>query len=296
MTPQSSAPESAAAAPVADLLATIVAATRRIVEVRQAQDPLAALVERAAAAPLRRGQFAAALSRTDGINVIAECKRRSPSRGVLRAHYDPVTIAKAYESAGAAAISVLTEPSFFDGALEHLSAVRAAVSVPLLRKDFIVSEYQLLEARIAGADAVLLIVAALRPVELKLLHDHAMRMGLDVLVEVHDATELAIALDVGARIIGVNNRNLRTLAMNLQTSDELMARMPSDVVAVSESGIQTKDDLRRLRDAGYRAFLIGERFMTAAEPGEQLKELLASAASTKDTEGTKDTKGTRVKI
>jgi len=287
MTPQPSAPESGAAAPVADLLATIVAATRRIVEARQAQDPIAALAERAAAAPLRRGHFAAALSRTGGINVIAECKRRSPSRGVLRANYDPVTIAKGYERAGAAAISVLTEPTFFDGALEHLSAVRAAVSVPLLRKDFIVSEYQLLEARIAGADAVLLIVAALRPVELKLLHDHAVRMGLDVLVEVHDATELAIALDAGARIVGVNNRNLRTLAVDLQASDELIALMPADVVAVSESGIKSADDLRTLRDAGYRAFLIGERLMTAGEPGRELEHLLEGYGNTKDTKDTK---------
>ncbi len=196
--------------------------------------------------------------------------------------------AAAYEAAGAAAISVLTEPTFFDGCLEHLSAVRAAVSVPVLRKDFLVSEYQLLEAKAAGADAVLLIVSALRPVELKVLHDHAARMGLDVLVEVHDATELAIALDAGARIIGVNNRNLRTLAVDLRASDELIARTPDDVVAVSESGIQSVEQVRRLRTAGYRAFLIGERFMVAADPGEQLKALLASAANTKDTKGTKD--------
>jgi len=262
----------------ADLLATIVAATRRIVEVRQQQTPLATLAERAASVPSRRGRFAAALSGTAQINVIAECKRRSPSRGVLREAYEPVAIAAGYQAAGAAAISVLTEPTFFDGSLEHLSAVRSAVSVPLLRKDFIVSEYQLLEAKLAGADAVLLIVSALRPVELKVLHDHAARMGLDVLVEVHDATELSIALDAGARIVGVNNRNLRTLAVDLHASDGLIAQMPDDVVAVSESGIKSTDDLRRLQAAGYRAFLIGERLMTAAEPGEQLKELLASAA------------------
>jgi indole-3-glycerol phosphate synthase len=203
---------------------------------------------------------------------------------VLRADYDPVAIAAAYADAGAAAVSVLTEPTFFDGALEHLSGVRAAVSIPILRKDFIVSEYQLLEAKAAGADAVLLIVSALRPVELKVLHDHAARMGLDVLVEVHDATELAIALDAGARIVGVNNRNLRTLAVDLHASDTLIAQVPDEVVAVSESGLRTAEDLLRLRTLGYRAFLIGERFMTAAEPGEQLKELLASAADTMDRE------------
>ena len=275
MNAQASTPSTSSSA---DLLATIVSATRRITEVRQQQTPLATLAERAAAVPSRPGQFAAALSRATEINVIAECKRRSPSRGVLRDAFDPAAIARGYEAAGAAAISVLTEPTFFDGALEHLAAVRDAVSVPLLRKDFIVSEYQLLEAKLAGADAVLLIVSALRPVELKVLHDHAARMGLDVLVEVHDATELSIALDAGARIVGVNNRNLRTLAVDLHASDELIARIPGDVVAVSESGLKSADDLCRLRAAGYRAFLIGERFMTAAEPGEQLKELLVSAA------------------
>ena len=273
-----------------DLLETIVAATRRIVEVRQAAEPLAVLAERAAAAPVRAAAFYGALAGFDGINVIAECKRRSPSKGVLRADYDPVTIAKGYADAGAVAISVLTEPAFFDGSLEHLRAVRAAVDVPLLRKDFIVSEYQLLEAKAAGADAVLLIVAALRPAELKVLHDHAVRHGLDALVEVHDARELAIAVDVGARIVGVNNRNLRTLEVDVHASEALIAQIPRDVVAVSESGLRSDEDIARLRALGYRAFLIGERFMTAAEPGSQLKELLASAADTMDTKVTRDTK------
>ena len=274
-----------------DLLETIVAGTRRIVEVRQQKEPLAALAERAGQVPLRRGRFYEALAGTNRLNVIAECKRRSPSKGILRADYDPVAIASAYVGAGAAAISVLTEPMFFDGSLEHLIAVRAAVEVPLLRKDFIVAEYQLLEAKAAGADAVLLIVAALRPVELKVLHDHARRHGLDALVEVHDATELAIAIDAGARIVGVNNRNLRTLEVDVRASEELIARMPPEIIAISESGLKTSEDLLRLRNLGYRAFLIGERFMTAAEPGEQLKQLLASAAGTEDTEVTKDTKG-----
>jgi indole-3-glycerol phosphate synthase len=274
----------------ADLLETIVAATRRIVDVRQAAEPIAALAERALAGSSHSGRFYDALAGTSRLNVIAECKRRSPSKGVLRSEYEPVAIATAYEKAGAAAISVLTEPTFFDGSLEHLTAVRAAVDLPLLRKDFIVSEYQLLEAKAAGADAVLLIVAALRPAELKVLHDHARRHGLDVLVEVHDATELSIAIDAGARIIGVNNRNLRTLAVDLHASDELIAQIPTEAIAVSESGLRTADDLRRLRALGYRAFLIGERFMTAAAPGEQLKQLLASAADTKDAKVTKDTK------
>ena len=261
----------------ADLLETIVAATRHSVDAREAAQPLAALAERAAAMPSRAGRFAGALSVADDVNVIAECKRRSPSKGVLREDYDPVAIATGYAAAGAAAISVLTEPAFFDGALEHLAAVRAAVEIPVLRKDFVVSEYQLLEARIAGADAILLIVAALRPAELKVLHDHATRHGLDALVEVHDARELAIAVDVGARVVGVNNRNLRTLEVDVHASDELIAQMPADVVAVSESGLRTADDLIRLRSIGYRAFLIGERFMTAPDPGAALDALLTGA-------------------
>ncbi|MBZ5560257.1 MAG: indole-3-glycerol phosphate synthase TrpC [Acidobacteriia bacterium] len=258
-----------------DVLATIVAATRRSVDVRRDREPMAALAERAHAAPERTGRFRAALLEKDRVNVIAECKRRSPSRGVLRAGYDPVAIARSYVDAGAAAISVLTEPSFFDGALEHLIAVRAALDVPILRKDFIVSEYQLLEAKAAGADAVLLIVAALRPVELKVLYDHASRLGLDVLVEVHDEKDLAIALDAGAQIIGVNNRNLRTLDVDVHASDALIGRVPPDTIAVSESGLKTAEDLQRLRGLGYRAFLVGERFMTAPDPGAALRGLLS---------------------
>ena len=275
---------------MSDLLETIVAATRRIVEVRQQQEPQAALAERAGAAAPRAGRFQLAISGRDSINVIAECKRRSPSKGVLRADYDPVAIAKGYEAAGAAAISVLTEPTFFDGSLDHLIAVRAAVELPILRKDFVVSEYQLLEAKAAGADAVLLIVAALRPVELKVLHDHARRYGLDALVEVHDEHELDIAVDAGARIVGVNNRNLRTLEVDLGASERVMAKMPPDVVAISESGLKSGADLERLRAIGYRAFLIGERFMTAREPGRALEGLLEGRIDAKDTEDTEDTK------
>jgi indole-3-glycerol phosphate synthase len=224
----------------------------------------------------RQGAFTAALSRTDRINVIAECKRRSPSRGVLRADYDPVAIATAYATAGAAAISVLTEPTFFDGALEHLERVRDAIDTPLLRKDFIVSEYQLLEARAAGADAVLLIVAALTPQDLRELMSTATSLGLDTLVEVHDGAELAVAVDAGARVIGVNNRNLRTLAVDVQASEALVSMMPCGVVAVSESGLTSSADLVALRGLGYRAFLIGERFMTDANPGEALRSLLVA--------------------
>jgi indole-3-glycerol phosphate synthase len=263
----------------ADLLATIVAATQRIVEVRSEREPLSQLRARieglADGDRPPRASFAGALSRGDRLNVIAECKRRSPSKGVLRAEYDPVAIARGYADAGAAAISILTEPTFFDGALEHLAAVHATVDVPLLRKDFIVSEYQMLEARAAGASAVLLIVAALTPEELQTLMQHARRWSLDVLVEVHDGDELGVAVDAGARIIGVNNRNLRTLEVDVKASETLIARMPKGVVAVSESGLRTSDDLVRLRGLGYQAFLVGERFMTAPNPGVALRELIA---------------------
>ena len=265
--------------PPADLLATILAATRRVVEVREAKESRAELEQRASAVTTRPGRFLTALQQIDRVNVIAECKRRSPSRGVLRDSYVPEDIAREYATAGAAAISVLTEPAFFDGALEHLQSVRAAVDIPVLRKDFIVSEYQLLESRAAGADAVLLIVGALRPVELKVLHDHATALGLDVLVEVHNVTELEIALAAGARIVGVNNRNLRTLEVSAAVSEALIAGIPPSIVAVSESGLKSADDLKRLRRLGYRAFLIGERFMTKAQPGAELRALLAGTGS-----------------
>jgi indole-3-glycerol phosphate synthase len=266
-----------ATAPSGDLLATIVAATRRITEVRAEREPLASLAKRADLRQPRPGVFTAALSRDDAVNVIAECKRRSPSRGVLRADYDPVAIAASYAAAGAAAISVLTEPTFFDGALDHLERIRAAVDTALLRKDFIVSEYQLLEARASGADAALLIVAALTAQELRRLMDTAESLGLDTLVEVHNAVELNVALDAGATVIGVNNRNLRTLAVDVHASEALVSTIPADIVAVSESGLRTPADLTRLRKLGYRGFLIGERFMTDEHPGQALRTLLRSA-------------------
>jgi indole-3-glycerol phosphate synthase len=261
----------------ADLLETIVAATRRIVAVREQREPSAVLARRAEATTPRPGTFYAALSRLDRVNVIAECKRRSPSKGVICPDYDAVAIARAYAQGGAAAISVLTEPTFFDGSLEHLRAVREAVDTPLLRKDFIVSEYQLLEARANGADAVLLIVAAVPPPQLPKLAASAAGLGLEVLVEVHDLEELSRAGDAGARIIGVNNRNLRTLEVDVHASDSLMARMPAGVVAVSESGLKSAADLVRLSGLGYRAFLIGERLMTEKDPGRVLRALLNEA-------------------
>ncbi len=257
-----------------DLLRTIVAATGRITAVRRGREPLAALERRAAQASPDGARFERELGVDGRVNVIAECKRRSPSRGVLAATYDPAALARQYEQGGAAAISVLTEPTFFDGTIAHLEEVRRAVRLPLLRKDFVIDEYQLLEARAAGADAVLLIVAALEQPDLVRLQARAWALGLATLVEVHDEGERARAVDSGARVIGVNNRNLRTLAVDVDASYRLAARMPTGVVAVSESGLQSRADLERLAAAGYRAFLIGERFMTDPDPAAAIQNLI----------------------
>ena len=265
-----------AVAKPADLLEAIVAATRARVNAAIEREPRAALERRAAARTPNAAAFAERLSRPGAINVIAECKRRSPSRGVLRVAYEPVAIAIGYERAGAAAISVLTEPGFFDGSLEHLEAVRAAVGVPLLRKDFIVDEYQLLEARAAGADAVLLIVAALDDRQLTQLSQAAAHLGLAVLVEVHDADECRRAAATGARIIGVNNRNLRTLQVDLDASRAVADVLPPGAIGVSESGLKTPADLQAMKTLGYQAFLMGERFMVEPDPGLALSGLIES--------------------
>ena len=262
-----------------DLLATIVAGARRMVEVRRAQVPEAAL-ERAAAGRRPDGErFAAVLRDGPSPRVIAECKRRSPSRGILRQAYRPADHAKAYADAGAAAISVLTEPTFFDGSLGHLEEVKAAVDVPLLRKDFIVERYQVLEAAASGADAVLLIVAALEePGVLKTLLAHAAESGLAALVEVHGAVELRIAIDCGATLVGVNSRNLKTLAVEPDIHDQLAPLMPRGVVTVAESGLRELADLQRLERAGYHAFLVGERLIAQPDPGAALRLLRGAQA------------------
>lgn len=260
----------------ADLLSTIVAATRRVVEVRQGAIPASVLERQGTRMPLG-GTFAAALRHSTPPRVIAECKRRSPSKGILRADYDPAAHASGYAAAGAAAISVLTEPTFFDGSLDHLAQVRAVVEIPILRKDFVVSEYQLLEAAALGADAVLLIAGALTDEELVRLRARATALGLASLVEVHDRDELARALDAGAEVIGVNSRNLRTLAVDMTVLDDLIGRIPPDVTAVAESGIRSGGDMMRLTDAGYHAFLVGERLIAQPDPGGALRELRAQA-------------------
>jgi indole-3-glycerol phosphate synthase len=209
-----------------------------------------------------------------GIAVIAELKKASPSRGLIRADFALAELARELEMAGAAALSVLTDEKYFQGSLQNLAAASAATHLPCLRKDFIVDEFQLLEARANRADAVLLIVAALTQAELINLQRGAAQLGMDVLGEVHDAEELSRALDAGFDIIGVNNRDLRTFRVDLMTSLRLAELIPPGIVKVAESGIESAADIARLRQAGFEAFLVGESLMRAPRPGERLRELL----------------------
>jgi indole-3-glycerol phosphate synthase len=261
---------------MSSVLDTIVAGARQSAEVRMRSVPQPDMERMAASMQPRGAEFRRSLAES-GVRVIAECKRRSPSRGVLRENYRPELIAAGYAKAGAAGISVLTEPSFFDGSLDHLRAVRAAVSTPVLRKDFVVNEYQIAEARAYGADAVLLIVAALTDADLRRLHQYAQAQDLMPLVEVHSADELLRAIEAGAATVGVNSRDLRTLEVDTAIFERLIGAMPDDTVAIAESGIRTAGDVRRLTAAGFDAFLIGERFMTDADPGASLAAFLADA-------------------
>ena len=206
--------------------------------------------------------------------IISEVKKASPSAGVIAENFDPATIAARYEQAGAAALSVLTDQQFFQGSLEHLGQARQATHLPVLRKDFTLDRYHLLEASTAGADAVLLIVAALPDLELSELLEQAEELNLEALVEVHSEEELDRALDVGADLIGINNRNLKTLEVSLETSLRLAEKIPPSVLWISESGIRTPEDMKLLMDAGCRAFLIGESLMKQADPGAALANLI----------------------
>ncbi|MBN9517894.1 indole-3-glycerol phosphate synthase TrpC [bacterium] len=234
--------------------------------------PDADLARRAADLPPTR-DFTAAVGRTGAVNVIAEVKKASPSAGVIRADFDPVAIASAYAAHGAAAISVLTDVDYFQGSLAYLTAVRRAVPVPVLRKDFVLDRYQLLEARVAGADAALLIAECLPGDRLAALQRDATALGLHTLVELHDAEELPRVLDCGATVIGINNRDLRTFATRLEHTLDLLAKIPADRVVVSESGIRTHADLQRLGAAGAKAVLVGESLMRAPDIGAALDEL-----------------------
>jgi indole-3-glycerol phosphate synthase len=263
-------------------LDTILAATRRTVAAARELVPPADL-ERRAAAHRPRG-WAAALHKAakNGPAVIAEIKKASPSKGLIRADFDPEWIARRYKAGGAACLSVLTDEPFFQGSLRNLELASAAVPLPCLRKDFMVDEYQIVEARAHRADAILLIAAALPNDEMKRFAALARSLSLDVLVEVHTADELDRVLDTlgetGADAIGVNNRDLKTFDVRLERSLELVDRIPAGVVRVTESGIATPDDIARLRTAGFDAFLIGESLMRQPDPGAALKDLLAKSA------------------
>jgi indole-3-glycerol phosphate synthase len=259
-------------------LTKILASTRRSVEERKAASSKR-LLEKAAAEHQPRG-FAAALRRkaSSGPAVIAELKKASPSRGLIRPNFDVAALAAAVAGGGAAALSVLTEEHFFQGSLRNLEVASQSCNLPCLRKDFLVDEFQLLEARAHRADAVLLIAAALSDLQIRELAAQAHTLELDVLCEVHTGEELDRVLDLGCDAVGVNNRDLRTFAVRLEVSLELVSRLPAGSVHVSESGIETAEDLNRLRAAGFDAFLIGETLMRQPDPGSALETLLLAAA------------------
>jgi indole-3-glycerol phosphate synthase len=258
-----------------NVLDQILASTREDLEARRREAPLSDLIASGDAAPRPPAHaFRDALT-APGMSVIAEHKRRSPSAGAIRSGSSVAEIAVAYERGGAAAMSVLTEERHFGGSLADLRAARAACSLPLLRKDFIVDSYQLHEAVLGGAAAVLLIVAALDDAELRELNAAALELGLDVLVEVHDASELERAAALGAVLIGVNNRDLRDFSVELERTFELLGAMPAGAIVVSESGIRDASDLARLGDAGVHAVLIGEGLMRSTDPAAALAAMLA---------------------
>ena len=259
---------------MAAILERIVAATRaRVAEARRGAD-LRELDRRAERHVPRGFRRALELKSREGVAVIAELKKASPSKGLIRAEFRPAELARELEAAGAAALSVLTDEEFFQGSLGNLREASGAVAIPCLRKDFIVDEFQLVEARANSADAVLLIVAALSTEELSSLAAGALRLELDVLCEVHDGEELQRALDAGCDLIGVNTRDLRTFKVDLEAAFRLAEKFPAGVVRVAESGIHSSDDVARLRAAGYDAFLVGESLMRASSPGEALRELM----------------------
>jgi indole-3-glycerol phosphate synthase len=255
----------------------VAAARERVAKAKRTADLRA--LERQAREHVPRGfRQALAEKSSPGVAIITELKKASPSKGLIRADFHPAELARELEAAGAAALSVLTDEEFFQGSLENLRAASAAVKIPCLRKDFIVDEFQLVEARANSADAVLLICAALSQAELVSLAKSARVHGLDFLCEVHDGAELQRALDAGCDIIGVNTRDLRTFKVDLQTAFDLAEKFPSEVVRVAESGIRSADDIARLHAAGYDAFLIGESLMRAERPGDALRELMGAAS------------------
>ena len=255
------------------ILDEILARKRDEVAARRAEAPAAQLRERPLHGAARRG-FRAALAARPAPAVIAELKRASPSRGTIRVSYDVPAIARSYAAAGAAALSILTDGPFFGGALDDLAAAREASSLPCLRKDFLIDPYQVEEARAWGADCVLLIIAAVTPAQGQELLAAARDTGLDALVEVHDEAELERAAALGATLVGINNRDLATFRVSLETTDRLAARAPAGALLVAESGIRSAADVRRMLRAGAHAVLVGEAFMERPDPGAALAEWL----------------------
>jgi indole-3-glycerol phosphate synthase len=280
--PEASTASAGAAAPgQADILARIVADKREQMAAAQRARPLAQVDAAARAQPPARG-FEAALRRRIAAGqaaVIAEIKKASPSKGVIRPDFDPPAIARAYEQAGAACLSVLTDAKYFQGSDDYLVAARGACALPVLRKEFILDDYQVAESRALGADAILLIVAALDDARLAALHRCAQGYGLDVLVEVHDERELERALALPDAILGINNRNLRTFGVSLHTTLALLPRIPEGRLVVTESGILAQRDVAQMRRRGVHAFLVGEAFMRAPDPGAALRALFGAPAA-----------------
>ncbi|MBD3610276.1 MAG: indole-3-glycerol phosphate synthase TrpC [Gammaproteobacteria bacterium] len=260
-----------------DILKKIIARKWEEIEERSQQVSLDELKTLCKSAPAPRGFVASIEKRISNgePGVIAEIKKASPSKGVIREDFDPESIAKSYEAGGAACLSILTDVDYFQGATQYLIDARAAVSLPVIRKDFIVDEYQVYEARAMGADCILIIVAALDDQKMGELISRAYKLGMDVLVEVHDKEELQRALQFDTRLIGINNRNLRTFEVSLNTTLELLEMIPDDRIVVTESAIHTPDDVKLMRDNEVHAFLVGEAFMRADDPGSKLKELFS---------------------
>lgn len=261
--------------PVPTILEKINARKQQEITERSAKVPLADLKARAADQPASRGFVRAMESRLDQGQsaVIAEIKKASPSKGIIRADFDPADIARSYAQAGATCLSVLTDRDFFQGSEENLQQARAACDLPVIRKDFLIDPYQIYEARAIGADCVLLIVASLEKQQLMKLNDLAAEIGLDVLIEVHNEAELEVALETDNRLIGINNRNLHTFETSLDTTLQLLDKIGDERIVVTESGILQSRDVEIMRAVGVNAFLVGEAFMRTSEPGEALRKL-----------------------
>jgi indole-3-glycerol phosphate synthase len=259
------------------ILKNILARKREEISERSAVISADQLLEKALSASAPRG-FAAAMAAKIAAGesaVIAEIKKASPSKGVIREDFDPAAIAKSYADGGAACLSILTDVDFFQGADEYLQQAREACNLPVIRKDFVIDKYQIYEARAMGADCILLIVSALAEDQLNHLHEVAISLGMDVLIEVHDAAELAIALKLDNPMVGINNRNLHSFEVSLENTYQLLEQMPANKIVITESGIHSRDDVAAMRKQNVHAFLVGEAFMRSEEPGERLSEMFS---------------------